>query len=116
MRRRALRLLAGDQLSRHVLALQQRPDIAGDALAAAKLVRILGKFAVEHEDVERPAVGHGEDLGVGDVGAGAGAGAGKHRQQPRMIGRQHHDLGDRPGRSRCARMVASRSLWLPPRG
>ena len=92
----ALRLGAlGDHLRQPALARQHVLDQLADALGAAPLVLVAVELAADQDRVERLAVGGGEDLRVDDVAAGRGAGAGDHRQQARMVGRQHGDLGDR---------------------
>ena len=76
-------------------ALERLADELAHPLRPALLVGVLGKLPVDHQRVERHAVDGGVDLRRGDVGAGRRAGPGQHREQPRMVGREHRDLGDR---------------------
>ena len=66
----------------------------GHALGPAALVLLGLEFALDQNRVERHAVGGGEDLGAGDVGAGRRTGAGDERQQARMIRRIDREFGD----------------------
>ena len=96
------RMRAGERL------LDQVADLAGAAL----LVGVVVELAADRDRVERLAVGGREDLRVDDIGAGDGAGAGDERQEPRMVGREDGDLGDRlegPGPDRGG------ERRLPPR-
>ena len=90
--------LARGALRHHVgqpqLAAQRALDRIGDAHRAARLVLVVLELARHRDGVEREPVGRGEDLRVDDVGAGRRAGAGDDRQQPRMVGREHGQLGD----------------------
>ena len=64
-------------------------------LGAPALVLLAVELALQQEGVEGKAVARRGDVRADDVGAGRRAGAGKQRQQARMIGREHRQLGDR---------------------
>ena len=85
---------AGDHLGQADGAGQRLLDQVADAAGPALLVGLVVELAVDGDRIERLAVGGGEDLRVDDVGAGGGAGAGDDRQQARMVGGEHGDLGD----------------------
>ena len=115
-------------LSRAFAAPRARDDFGQPDLAAQRLLDGVGdaarrgaprprpfEFARHRDGVEREPVGRGVDLRVDDVGARHRAGAGDDRQQPRMVGREHRQLGhaarrveaDR-GRERLALLRLSR--------
>ena len=75
-------------------AAQRALDRIRDAQRAARLILVVLELARDRDGVEREPIGGGEDLRIHDVGAGCRARARNHRQQPRMIGREHGQLGD----------------------
>ena len=72
----------------------------GDALAAPLLVDVVVEGAADDDRVERAAVGGGEDLRIDDVGVACRAGAGDDGEEPRMVRREHGQLGRRLERHR----------------
>ena len=84
----------GDGLAQPQGAAQRLLHRLGDAFGAAQFVGVFWEGARHRDDVEREAVGGGEDLRVDDVGARRRAGAGEQRQEARMVDGQHRDLGD----------------------
>jgi hypothetical protein len=86
--------LLGNHLADADVAFHRLADEFHDALGAAALVGFGLELALDQQGVERHAVGGGEDLGAGDIGARRGTRTGEQRQQPGMVGGEHRQLGD----------------------
>ena len=77
------------------LAAQHVLDQPADPPRPPQFVGIVVELAFDLDDVERAAVGGGEDVRAVDRGARARTGGRDHRQKARMVLRQDRDLGHR---------------------
>ncbi len=90
----------GDRLGQADLAAEGALHGERDAAGAAQLVLVALEGARHVDHVERQAVRGGEDLRIDDVGGRRGAGPGDGRQQARVVGGDHRQLGDAARRVR----------------
>jgi hypothetical protein len=97
------------------------PHVAGHAAGdqgrqpgqlVRRLQRAAGGRVLDREDVQRHAVGEGEDLRLDDIGAGHRQGAGQPGEQARVVGRVDGDLGGRAVRI-DPRLDHQRAFVLP---